>query len=144
MDLNISYNVPSSYRNLSTNQFMYIPSDFYTLAMYVQLPNCLDVFRPLPSFLLLQIAGGALQPQRVIFYLVTFLMSCNGLPGLFPHHAPCDLHDINVRLQHHLWCGKWNKRPVGPQNNFIESDIYKCGNQRLIDRVDPRLVWSLF
>ena len=47
MDLNISYNVPSSYRNFPTYQFMYIPSDFYTLAVYVQLPNYPEVLRPL-------------------------------------------------------------------------------------------------
>ena len=56
MDLNIPYNVPLSYINFSTFQFMYIPLDSYNLAVYTvaQLSQCLSglffLFAPADSW----------------------------------------------------------------------------------------------
>ena len=63
------------------------------------------------------------------FPLGDLLMSCNSLPGLFLHHAPCDDHDKNVRSQHHFWCGNWNNEIVSCTKVLLKSGLYNINNQ---------------
>ena len=90
MDLSVPYNVPSLFRiSLLTDLCMFrrISTPWLYVCTVTQLSQRLSafIFLSAPADGL----GGGLQSQRVIFYLMTSLMSCNVLHGisLTLHHV---------------------------------------------------------
>ena len=107
MDLSVPYNVPSLFRiSLLADLciFRRISTPWLCVCTITQLSRRLSafIFLSAPADSL-----GGLQSQRVIFYLMTSLMSCN------------DLHGISLTLHHVMIYGM--KVLSDPQNNLLKS-----------------------